>query len=163
MHEDGSALERVFPDPIIYLMAVSPDGQWAVALTPRPGTGTLSQFIPLRGGTPFVFCNVDCAIGFGPNRIQAPIINWSANASSVFVGLQYFGFRTARTVVLPYRSGVPLEKLWPKGLRTEMDVAANPSARTLNELNAFPATGSAYLSWRVTTPSNLYQLPLPRP
>ena len=94
--------------------------------------------------------------------MQAPIFNWSADAKSVYVGLQYFGYRTQRTVVLPYRTGVPLETLWPKGLRTEQDVAANPGARVLNEINAFPASGAAYLAWRGTTQSNLYQIPLPR-
>jgi eukaryotic-like serine/threonine-protein kinase len=163
MKEDGSARERVYPDPVNQLFAVSPDGQWAVTLTARRGAvGTEIRFVPLRGGAPFVVCSEDCAVGFGPNRVQAPIFNWSVDGTSVFVGLQYFGFRTARTVVLPYRTGVPLGTLWPKGLRTEQDVAANPGARVINDGNAFPAIGSAYLSWRATTQSNLYQIPLPR-
>ena len=80
----------------------------------------------------------------------------------MLVALQYFGQNTAKTVVLPYRSDVPLETLWPAGLLSESDVAANPGAKIINDGNAFPAsTASAYLSWRRVTQSNLYQIPLP--
>ena len=76
-------------------------------------------------------------------------------------GCSTLGVRTAATVVLPYRSGVPLATLYPKGLNTEDDVMANPGARVINDGNAFPAAGSAHLSWRPTTQSNLYQIRLP--
>jgi hypothetical protein len=164
MNEDGSGVEKVWPDPVTYLIAVSPDGHWAAAAMPRAerGGGTQVALLPLRGGTPLVVCNEACALGFGPNRVQAPIFNWAPDGQSVYVGLQYFGLRTQRTVVLPYKTGVPLAMLWPKGLKTEADVPANPGARVINDQNAFPAMGSAYLSWRMTTQSNLYQIPLPQ-
>ena len=107
-------------------------------------------------------CENCVAFGFGPNRIQGSPITWSMDGKSVFVRLQYFGLGTAKTVVLPYRSGVPLAALWPKGLRYEQDVAANPGATVINEANVFPAaSASAHLSWRRTTQSNLYRVRLP--
>ena len=67
-----------------------------------------------------------------------------------------------RTVVLPYRSDVPLENLWPKGLKSETDVPANPGAKVINEADAFPASApSAYLFWKRATQSNLYRIPIP--
>ncbi len=100
--------------------------------------------------------------GLGPLRVQGATINWSMDGKSVFVSLQYFGLGTAKTVVLPYRSGVPLAALWPKGLRDEQDVAANSGATVINEANVFPAaSASAHLSWRRTTQSNLYRVRLP--
>ena len=76
----------------------------------------------------------------------------------MFVGLQHFGLGTAKTVVLPYRSGVALKTLWPK----EDNVAANPGAKVIAEANVFLAsTASAYLSWRRGTQSNLYRIRLP--
>ena len=90
-------------------------------------------------------------------------MNWSADGKTVFVSLQYFGLRTARTVALPYKTDVPLEILWPKGLDSEEAVAANPGARVINEANAFPAaSSSAHLSWRRVTQSNLYRIALPQ-
>ena len=89
------------------------------------------------------------------------MFEWSIDGKLLYVGLQYFGLRTARTVVLPYRSGVPLDTLWPRGLKFEKDVAANPGARVINEGNAFPASESTHLIWRQTTQSNLYRVSLP--
>ena len=69
---------------------------------------------------------------------------------------------TKCAIVLPYRSDVPLDILWPKGLKTEKDVPANPGARVINEADAFPTTNtSSYLFWKKTTLSNLYRIPLP--
>ena len=98
----------------------------------------------------------------GPVRLQAPPLNWNADGTSLFVGLQYFGLRTGRTVVLPYRSDLPPTRLWPKGLNTEADLVANPGASVINERDVFPASASsAYLYWRRTTHSNLYRIPIP--
>jgi hypothetical protein len=164
INEDGTRQEMIVPDPVTQLITVSPDGRWAVTLVTRTtsGGGTIVRFIPLRGGTAMDVCNEECGVGFGPNRLQAPMFNWSPDGKWLYVGLQYFGLRTARTVVLPYRSGVPLATLWPKGMKSEDDVMANPGARVLNDGNALPATDpSAHLSWRRTTQSNLYRIALP--
>ena len=111
---------------------------------------------------PIAACENCVFLGFGPNRVQGCPINWSLDGKSVFVSLQYFGLGTAKTVVLPYRSGVPLATLWPKGLRSEQDVTENPGATVINEANVFPAaSASAHLSWRRTTQSNLYRVRLP--
>src|SRR5262249_55752385 len=132
---------------------------------PRPeqdGGGTRPEFVSLTGDASFPLCNQDCSIGFGPNRVQAPIVTWSADGKSLYVGLQYLGLRTRHTVVLPYRSDAPLERLYPKGLRTETDVLANPGAKMIEEADVFPASGSAYMVWRRATQSNLYRIPIPR-
>jgi hypothetical protein len=165
MKEDGSGSEMIGPDPVNNLISVSPDGRWALALMPRPspeGGGTYMQLVSTRGEEPVPVCSDACAMGFGPFRIQAPPLGWSMDGKYVFVSLQYFGLRTGRTVVLPYRSDIPLQELWPRGLRTEADVAANPGARAINERDVFPAAASsAYVFWRRTTRSNLYRIPLP--
>ncbi|HET9832447.1 MAG TPA: hypothetical protein VFP91_12080, partial [Vicinamibacterales bacterium] len=162
MREDGSGVERIRPEPVNNLMTVSPDGQWAVVVPPTTaGDGLPLQLMSLHGDAPMTACENCSNLGFGPNRVQSSPINWSVDGKSVFVSLQYFGLGTAKTVVLPYRSGVPLADLWPKGLRSENDVAANPGAIVINEANVFPAaSAAAHLSWRRTTQSNLYRLRL---
>ncbi len=164
MKEDGSKNEQISPNPVTNLITVSPDGHWAVAILPQAanGGGESAEFVSTRGEKSFPACLDPCALGFGPNRSQAPLVNWSLDGKFLFVTLQYFGLRTQRTVVLPYRSDVPLESLWPKGLKTETDVPANPGAKVINEANAFPSSdSSAYLFWRRTTQSNLYRIPIP--
>jgi Tol biopolymer transport system component len=164
MREDGSGVERIRPEPVNNLITVSPDGQWAVVVVPgmTAGGGLALQLMSLHGEAPMTACENCMVLGFGPNRVQGSPITWSMDGKSVFVSLQYFGLGTAKTVVLPYRSGVPLAALWPKGLRYEQDVAVNPGATVINEANVFPAASpSAHLSWRRTTQSNLYRVRLP--
>ena len=163
MKEDGSGAERISPDPLINLISIAPDGRWAAALVPEAanGGGTSIRLVSTKGEASFPICGEGCTIGFGPNRVKAPILNWSADGKSLFVGLQYFGQRTARTAVLPYRSDVPLARQWPKGLTTEAGVAANPGAKVIGERDVFPgATPADYLFWRRVTQSNLYRIAL---
>jgi len=164
MKEDCSSNEQISPDAVNVLISVSPDGNWAAAMLPQNANtdGLQLMFFSTRGEAPFLACRDGCAQGFGPSRTGASIISWSLDGKYVYVGLKSFGLRTNRTVVLPYKSGVPLETLWPKGLKTEQDVPANPGARVINEGDAFPAgTAGAYLFWKRTTLSNLYRIPLP--
>lgn len=159
MKEDGSGVERISRDPVVNLITVAPDGRWAVVLLPDKTGATRTEFLSLTGEPSVPVC---CSTGFGPNRFQALVYNWSMDGKSLFVALQFFGLNTAKTVVLPYRSGVPLAIQYPKGFQSEEDVAKNPGARVINEGNVFPAsTPSEHLSWRRTTQSNLYRIALP--
>jgi Tol biopolymer transport system component len=166
MREDGSDNRLIPTDPVTNLFSVSPDSRWALVLLARPSSesgGTYIQLVSTRGENPVPFCNTGCAVGFGPNRQQATPILWSADGKSLLVSLQYVApRRTGRSVILPYRSDVPLQRLWPKGLQTEEDIVANPGAKIISEANVFPgARSSEYLFWRRTTASNLYRIPLP--
>jgi serine/threonine protein kinase len=164
MQEDGAGVEQIATEPIVHLVTVSPDGRFAAVTVPgkEQGGGLSLKLISLRGEESMVTCGGSCLPTFGPNRIQAPPIGWSPDGKSVFVGLQQYGLGTAKTVVLPYRSGVALKTLWPKGLDTEDHVAANPGAKVIDEANVFPASSaSSYLSWRRGTQSNLYRIRLP--
>ena len=164
MRADGSGVEQIRPEPVRNLLNVSPDGQWAVVLSPEvaPGGALALQLMSLHSNAVMTACE-NCVSGWaGPTRIQGSPISWSTDRTSVFVSLQYFGMGTPRTAVLPYRPGVPLDALWPKGLRSVQDVTGNPGAVVINEVNVFPAaSASAHLSWRRTTQSNLYRIRLP--
>jgi eukaryotic-like serine/threonine-protein kinase len=162
MREDGSGVEQMHPEPVSSLLAVSPDGHWAVVPETRTDGELRLRFVSLRGEEPMTVCENCVNFGYGPNRVIGSPIIWSMDGNWVFVSLQNFGLGTTRTVVLPYQSGVPLAALWPKGLRSEQDVIANPGATVINEANVFPAaSASAHLSWRRTTQSNLYRVRLP--
>lgn len=164
MKEDGSGIEMISPEPVTYLISVSPDGRWATAVLPQAadGGGTHVRLVSTRGEQSVPVCDEGCSLGFGPNRMQAPLLNWSMDGKSIFVGLQYFGVRTQRTVVLPYRSDDSPGQLWPRGLKTEASLTSNPGARIIADPNAFPtSSASTYLMWRNSTQSNLYRMRLP--
>ena len=164
MKQDGTGNEQISPAAVSALISASPDGDWAVATLPQAANidGLQAAFFSTRGGKTYTACTDGCAFGFGPSRIRSQIFSWTLDGKSMFVSLYPFGSRTNRTVVLPYRSGVPLDTLWPKGLGTEQDISLNPGAKIINEADAFPALGnSSYLFWRRTTLSNLYRIPIP--
>jgi Tol biopolymer transport system component len=164
MRDDGSAQETISPDPIVYLMTVSPDGRWAAVITraTADGRGTAAEFRSLRGETSLAVCNERCSLGPRSLLYSLPF-TWSADGRQLFVDLGLYGGRDSRTVVLPYKSGASLDALWPRGLTLEADVAANPGARVLESDGAiFPAADpTAYLVWRQSFQSNLYRLRLP--
>jgi hypothetical protein len=163
MKDDGSENQLISSERINYLVNVSTDGKWVAATSPSASNsdGLKMTLFSVRGDEPFLVSD-EVALGFGPVREEAPMFTWSLDGKSVLVALKYYGSHTQRTVVLPYRSDRPLNALWPKGLKTEQDVAANPGARVITEADAFPAlTPSAYLFWRRATQSNLYRIPIP--
>ena len=163
MKEDGSGIEMISPDPVADLSMVSPDGRWAVVIRPQNpnGVGTTSlAFMSLHGEKSFDVCNDDCSVG-PRSFLIAPPFAWNTEGTQLFVNLAYFGQGTPRTVVLPYKSDAAPALLWPKGLRFEKDVMANPGAKVINAQNTFPASDAAYLAWRGSTQSNLYRLRIP--
>jgi len=163
MRQDGSGSELVSPDPIVYLMTVSPDGRWAAVINPESGAGggTSAEFRSLKGGKSFPIFNAKCTLG--PRSILAALpFNWTPDGKALFVNLNLFGGGVRRTVVLPYRSDAPIETLWPNGLTTEKNVAANPGARILDDINTFPGADAAeYLVWKSSFQSNLYRVRIP--
>ena len=59
MRQDGSERERLLPDPIFELQAISPDGRWAIVAQGKGQTGRICAS-PLDGGTPVIVCNGYC-------------------------------------------------------------------------------------------------------
>ena len=100
------------------------------------------------------------AAGFGPGtRQESPMLEWSRDTTSLFVSLKSFGLHAADRRDRAHRSSRPLDSLWPKGLKSEKDVLANPGAKMLNESTIIPHVNpSTYLIWRRT--NNLYRIPL---
>src|SRR6185369_14935469 len=52
IQEDGTGKRKIIPDPLIYLIAVSPDGRWVVAWVAYRGEETTQALVayPLDGG-----------------------------------------------------------------------------------------------------------------
>jgi len=164
MKEDGSDLRKISDQPVSYFVGMSPDGRWAAVSMPlAPNTdGTKIVLLSTTGDKPYLVCE-DCKVGFGPARYQATFLTWSMDGKSVVVGLKFYGLQAQRMAILPYDSHQSPETLWPKGLKSEDDVMANPGARRVNEGNVFSAnSATAYLAWRQTTQANLWKIPIPK-
>jgi hypothetical protein len=164
MRDDGTAPEVVSAEPIVYLMTVSPDGLWAavIAASANDSRATQVEFRPLGGGQAAVICDDACR-GIGPASVRYVLpFSWSMDGTRLVVNLEFLAGSSKGAVVLPYRSGEPLDKLWPSGLKTGDAVVANPGAQILGEQFAFPATADrSLLTWRSSFQSNLYRIRLP--
>ncbi|HLY04743.1 MAG TPA: protein kinase, partial [Rhizomicrobium sp.] len=77
MKDDGAAQERVIPDPVIYLLGVSPDGREIVVWVGQTGSNSPNAVIvyPSDGGRPFPLCTRCGATG--PAYTGSAIVNWS--------------------------------------------------------------------------------------
>ena len=66
--EDGTGKKKIIPDPVIYLIAVSPDGRWVVAWVAYDGEETTQALVayPVGGGPKQLICSA-CQVG-GPRK-----------------------------------------------------------------------------------------------
>ena len=107
-------------------------------------------------------CENCVVLGFWPQSRPGFPINWSMDGKSLFeLAILRARHREDGGVALPV--GYSARRVMAlAGLRYEQDVSANTAATVINEANVFPAaSASAHLSWRRTTHSNLYRVPLP--
>ena len=166
MRLDGSDAQTVAPQETSSLIAVSPDGAWASVTVPTDASTLGWQFLSLTGGPPFQACE-RCASGptFYLNNAFGL---WNSTGTELFVW--YFGsVADRRTIVLPYKSGVPLEKQWPTRLATAQDALAAPGAHVLDAVSSllpgstYPGAGrDQYIHRQVGIQSNLYRVRLPQ-
>ena len=60
MKIDGSNREKAYPDPILELYSIAPDGKWASVWAQLEGTEAHEFVVPLSGGNPKLICTGFC-------------------------------------------------------------------------------------------------------
>ena len=161
-NEDLTLSEKIITEPIIYLMAVSPDGQWLVAWVAYGGDGSTQALVayPTHGGEKKLICTT-CAIS-GPLNPGAPVVSWTRDQQFMFFKSVLGGGMEHKTFVMPLRSGEALPALPPAGFQSHRDVLAVPGAFDISEEDVFPGTSSSvYAFTKKTTRRNLYRIPIP--
>jgi len=159
--EVNSLSEKVVADPIIYLIAVSPDGHWLVAWIAYGRDESTQALVayPTRGGPKQLICNA-CAIS-GPYNPGGPMVSWTRDQQFMFFK-SILGGMDHKTFVVPLRSGEALPTLPHSGLQSHRDLLAVPGAWDIAEEDVFPGTSSSvYAFTRKTTRRNLYSIPVP--
>ena len=160
-NEHGTDTERVVADPVIYLIAVSPDGRWGVAWIAQGGDESTHALVayPLGGGPRKLICSA-CAIS-GPRNPGASTVSWTRDQRFMFFK-SILGSMDLETSVIPLRSGDALPPLPDAGFQFHRDVLAVPGARDIDEEDVFPGpSSSVYAFTRKTTRRNLYRIPIP--
>jgi eukaryotic-like serine/threonine-protein kinase len=162
MKSDGSDNHQVMSDPILHLMSVSPDGEWAAMMVPS-GHGEDVSVIAysLHGRKPALICDT-CIGGFGPARMNAPLASWSLDGKYLYVSLQFFAIESTKTLVVPLKPASAPPLLTPRSGTKEPYFASLPGARLINEKDVFPGPDiNTYAFYRRSSRTNLYRLRLP--
>lgn len=162
MKSDGSDNHQVMSDPILHLMSVSPDGEWAAVMVPS-GRGEDVSVIAysLHGRKPALICDT-CIGGFGPTRMNAPLASWSPDGKYLYISLQFFAIESQKTLVVPLQPASPPPLLTPRPDLKEQYFASLPGARMINEKDVFPGADiNTYAFSRRSSRTNLYRLRLP--
>jgi hypothetical protein len=162
MKDDGSAQERVVPDPVIYLLAASPDGQQVVVWVERKEGDSPSAVVvyPVSEGKPSVLCTKCSATG--PAYTGASIVNWSPDQKYFYMRLELPGMHSGGTFVIPLSPGHALPNLPVGGLTSIDQLKAIPDSREIVDGSVFPGRDpTTYAVSRATTQRNLYRVWLP--
>src|SRR5262245_29902251 len=160
MKADGTGKEKVTPNPVMYLIAISPDGQWVVAQVAYQGEETTQALVayPLGGGSKKLICSA-CQVS-GPRNPGGPMLSWSRDQrallfKSILVGMN------RNTFMIPLRSGESLPDFPGSGVQSDRDLLAFAGTRVIQEEDVFPGySPPVYAFTRKTTRRNLYKIPV---
>jgi serine/threonine protein kinase/Tol biopolymer transport system component len=148
MKVDGTGRRKIISDPILDILAVSPDGRWFVAATPisdQEHTAAVSAF-PSDGGVPVRVCLGYCTV------------SWDTTGKFMYI---YFPGLRAGVYPLPVQQATGLPELPPAGIEQAEDFAKAKAAAAILENVTSAVSPSFYAFTRVNTRRNLYRIPLP--
>ena len=153
MKPDGTARERVLPNPIIDTTGISPDGAFVLV-----GVAVADEDMPfglvafsLHGGTPQRICT-PCFGRWTPDGGYLVLDPWGSGGMDA----------NRKTFAIPLHNGRMLPPLPPNGIKSRSDLDAIPGLRVIDQPSAVPGPDlAAYAFTRTSVHRNLYRIPLP--
>jgi Tol biopolymer transport system component len=161
IQEDGTGKKKVVAAPIIYLMAVSPDGRWVVAWIAYRGEETTQALVayPTGGGNEQLICTA-CRVS-GPYNPGGPMLSWSGDQKYLYFKSILQGM-SRNTLMIPLRAGEALPPLRSSGLQSDQDLVGLTGVQVIEEQDVFPGPSpSVYAFTRRATHRNLYRISIP--
>jgi len=156
---DGTGREKVIPDSVLYLLAVSPDGQWVVAT--KEGEANFQTIVAyqISSGTAKVIC-YDCTVT-GPAYEGKSTISWAPNQEFLYFRSKLTGMAAPKTFVIPLQPGEALPKLPSSGIKSDGDLLVLPGSQMIEDKEMyFGPDPSVYAFVHTATQRNLYRLKL---
>ena len=152
MKMDGSGRRKLFPDRVIDLVTISPDGNWIVVLVSanEPGAPRAEWAYPTHSGTPLRLCTPNCSIA------------WDVSGKLSYVTPEGEGFMSGtKTYVIPLASGRQFPPVPAGGIRTDTSLASLPGVRVIDHPFISPGPNPAtYAFERSVARTNLFRIPL---
>ena len=148
MKADGTDRRKISPQRVFDAVAVSPDGRWFVAGSPRPDQEHTAQVtaFAVDGSTSATLCGSYCWL------------TWDTFGKFV-----YFSFSLAyeESYALPVLHDTGLPKLPPSGIARIEDLTNQTTASAIPRFLESAISPSIYAYTRQSTRRNLYRIPLP--
>ncbi len=157
VNADGSGLQKIVPDPMLFLYDISPDGKAFAAWE----STTSSVAVYATDGSSRTFLCSRCGTAGEENRgVTPPLVQWSRDGKYLYLHTT----ASRETFAVPLRAGQFLPPSFPnQGIRWNRDgFATLPGARALPQERAFGGIDpSVYAFPRVSTHRNIYRIPVP--
>jgi eukaryotic-like serine/threonine-protein kinase len=147
MKMDGTDRRKSYPDPILELQGIAPDGESAIVWAATSGTESQNLVVPLTGhGKPVTICTGFCGG------------QWSVDGKTFFIGV--YGMEGGYTMIASVPPG-GLPSLPPDGVRTRADVERVKGAKILEGGPIPGPLPGLFAEQREEIHRNLYRIPLP--
>lgn len=149
MNADGSERAKALPDPIIELLAISPDGKWALVGHSTGEAGNVGIVgVPLQGGPAVTICQSYC------------FPQWNTKGTIFSVVPDADLFAGGKTIQFPVSPGKYLPELPQGGIGSQVDMAGVKGAKILDGAVVAGPTAGLSASLRQNVHRNLYRIPL---
>jgi eukaryotic-like serine/threonine-protein kinase len=155
MRADGSEVRKLVPIPVIYLMGVSPTGDFVTVTVKGRDSKTSVQIYKTDDGSSRNICDICYPY-------------WSGDGKRLFISFALISRSESKehgqTYVLPWNSHATWNKLGTTGTRTEADIAKIAALVPAGSKAEFVAPGPSpkvYAYSLRTIQRNLYRIPLP--
>jgi Tol biopolymer transport system component len=158
VNDDGSGLRKLFTEPVLFLYAISPNGNAVAVWTASGANGDVEVDAYDDESKKTLICK-GCGTAGDENRgVTPPLLSWSSDQKFLYV----HSTRTRQTYAVPLPPGQLVPPLPPGGLAQLSDAAKLPGAKAFPEVRALGgADPSVYAYPRVTTHRNIYRIPVP--
>jgi hypothetical protein len=156
---DGSGLQQVVPNHVLFLYDVSPDGKWLAAWE-----GQAVVLYSTDGGSRKMICD-GCATAGGEDRgLTPPLVSWSRDGKHLYMHtIEFFrAIESRKTYVISLPSGQMVPPLPDSGFRSIADAATSLGGRAIAEQRAFLSVDpSVYAFLRRATHRNIFRIRVP--
>ena len=153
--EDGSGLQKISPNRVLFLYDVSPDGKWASVWQLEDSAVVLYS----TGSDARTIVCTRCGTAGEENRgVTPPLVSWSRDGRYMFLHMT----ASLETYALALPVGRMIPSLPEAGFNSIKDAAAALRAKPISDPRAFPNSDpSVYAFPRLTAHRNIYRITVP--